>query len=369
MFEDIEAAGGGLDQPYQVLAQQVTSLNGVSGAFDISVSSADSLPLGPGVDDEMLSAAGWLEDATLIVQPIVGSADFRLEVGLASGTAGTLHCTVAEDGGEFRLTIGLDTNAPATNPKVTRQILDALNVAAQLISVYYDTGHVLSGRSMYRRQARNNPFPGWVFEDFGGYTITDEKPTSGGPSKIDAAIAEDGDTSLFAWVVHHFNDGWLTCDDRAGEVADFVHLAPNGDLSLIYVKAAGKGGRQVSVGPFEEVVTQATKNLRYLDQGTLYETLARPEVIGRASWTKGQRVADRKAFLVQLKNRSARRKKTVVIVQPHVSEAMVQASQPPGVDPAGIDELRLMLLETLLNASASPVTGIGGQLQVIGSLQ
>jgi hypothetical protein len=44
-------------------------------------------------------------------------------------------------------------------------------------------------------------------------------------------------------VVDRYLDGWLICDDGAGEVADFVHLALNGDLTVIHVKAAGRGRR------------------------------------------------------------------------------------------------------------------------------
>jgi hypothetical protein len=53
------------------------------------------------------------------------------------------------------------------------------------------------------------------------------------------AIAVADDDSLFAWVVKRFGDGWLVCDDGPGEVADFLHIANDGTLTIIHVKAAG----------------------------------------------------------------------------------------------------------------------------------
>jgi len=40
----------------------------------------------------------------------------------------------------------------------------------------------------------------------------------------------------FAWVVEKVGPGWLTCDDGSGEVADFVHIAPDETLTLLHVK-------------------------------------------------------------------------------------------------------------------------------------
>jgi hypothetical protein len=57
--------------------------------------------------------------------------------------------------------------------------------------------------------------------------------------------AEHGDDSLFGSVVRRFGNGWLTCDDGPGEVADFVHVDPAGVLTLVHVKAAhGDGHRR-----------------------------------------------------------------------------------------------------------------------------
>ena len=372
LVEEVAASGAGVEQPYRVLAQRATSLAGVSGAFDIVVASAESLPLTPDVDEEVLDAIAFLEDAALTVNGVVGSAGFTLDVGRENGMAGSLRCTVEEGRGNFRLNIGLNVDKPATNPAVTREILDALKTSRELLSIYYDSGHVFDGHSIWRRHVGDAPFPNWRWEEFTGYDIHREKPLKPGKgvndAAVHAAIGRDGDNSLFAWVADHYSDGWLTCDDGQGEVADFVHLSPEGDLTLIHIKKADSVNRRMSAGPYEEVTAQATKNLDHLDQEELYLLLASPS-FATASWTKGERVADRTEFLEQLKNRPARAKKSVVILQPHVSQVQYNRVQPPADGtPPDVNALRLMQLETLLNASRSAVTGLGADLWVIGSL-
>lgn len=89
---------------------------------------------------------------------------------------------------------------------------------------------------------------------------------------VHAAIGRDGGNSLFAWVVDHYADGWLTCDDGQGEVADFVHLSPEGDLTLIHIKKAGSLNRRMSAGPYEEVT--ATNSLVAPSMTGLFSTLS-----------------------------------------------------------------------------------------------
>jgi hypothetical protein len=126
--------------------------------------------------------------------------------------------------------------------------------------------------------------------------------------------------------------------------------------------------RQVSAGPYEEVTAHATKNLQRLDQDNLHRTLASPS-FACASWTNGVRVADRSEFLDQLRQRRARQKKSVVILQPHVSQVLYNAVQPStNSTPPDANALRLMQFETLLHASRGAITGLGADLHLIGSL-
>lgn len=370
LIEDTAATGGAVEEPYPILAVESSDLSAVSGAFDILLAGVDDFPVGSDVDQDLLSAITVLEDATFMVEGISGSPDFILKVGYQGAFAGSLRCAVVADRNRIRFELGYEPTRAPTNPDVTREILDALLYSADLLNVYYDSGHMLDGRSIWRRQVRSAPFPNWKFEDFAGYDITREKPCKGGPDLIHSKIGLDGDTSLFAWIVARYSSGWLTCDDGTGEIADFVHLAPNGDLSLIHVKAADSKGisRRAAVGAYEVVASQATKNLSFLDLDTLHRRLASSYISEPATWTDGSRVADRTEFLESLQCRGAREKKFVVIVQPHVSELMYTKLQSTGEAPANTDQYRMMLLETLLNSARGPVTGLGAELVVIGSL-
>jgi hypothetical protein len=62
-----------------------------------------------------------------------------------------------------------------TNPDVATSILNDLSLSSDLLHVYYDSGHMLDGHSIWRRRIRSDPFPGWRFKDFSGYDITREK--------------------------------------------------------------------------------------------------------------------------------------------------------------------------------------------------
>lgn len=375
LIADITAAGAGIDRPYAYLSDPVSSLEGVAGAFEVVVASPQILPLGPETDEDLLRALTVMEHAILGVEAIPGSADFRLQVGYEGCTAGTLLCTVAENRGRFAFKIGTDPSRQATNPEATRELRDELRLASKHLSVYYDTGHVIDGRSIWRPEVRSGPFPNWRFEDFTGYDIGKEKPTGSegevlhAARDIHAAIAENGDDSLFAWVAARYQDGWLICDDGPGEAADFVHLAANGDLSLVHVKASTsrrRGGP--SVAAYQEVVSQAIKNLGNLDRTRLHKHLSAASSTAPACWTNGQRVAGRSQFLTQLEQ-LRRGKSLLVVVQPHLSQATYRAIESSAADPArNTSTYRLRLLETLLNASRSAVAGLGADLHVISSL-
>jgi hypothetical protein len=108
--------------------------------------------------------------------------------------------------------------------------------------------------------------------------------------------------------------------------------------------------------------------LGYLDLDLLHDEVASSYMSNPASWVNGVRVPDRQEFLEVLQYRGARDRKFVIIVQPHVSNNMYSSCQPKGDIPANANEYRLMLLETLLNASRGPVTSLGAEFFVIGSL-
>jgi hypothetical protein len=164
IFEVIEetiASGGAVERPYPVLAEESTDLSAVSGAFDLVIATADDLPVGSDVDPDVLNAVSYLERATLLVDGLASSADFVLSVGYNGSMAGKLRCAVIQDGKEFRFSLGFDPASIQTDPPTVRSILDALQLCTNLFNIYYDSGHVLDGKSIWRRQVLPAPFPNW----------------------------------------------------------------------------------------------------------------------------------------------------------------------------------------------------------------
>jgi hypothetical protein len=371
LIEETAASGAPLDHPFPILAVESHDLSEVRGAYDILALTPDDLPTSTDITDEMTQAAEVLERAVLRVTGSPTSADFRLEVGLDGSFGGVLQATVRMSGDDAVLAFGHDPAVAPTNPGSVRKVLDALG-HRDLLAVYYDSGHVVGPHGIGRRNVTPMPFENWQFLDFSGFDITVEKPGRT-PSEIHSNIGSGQDTSLFGWVARYYSSGWLICDDGPGEVADFVHISPDGVLSMIHVKAAHSSSRSrgIAVSAFEVVTGQAAKNSRYLvDLDSLSETLMIPHDPQRASWIDGERVSGRDDFLAMIGGLMPSDKRQVVIVQPHVSEETYNRIRQGahGVAATRDHELfRLNSLETLLHTTRGAAVALSTDLHVIGS--
>jgi hypothetical protein len=244
--------GAGLDQPFPLLATEVDCLTGVEGAYEVAVLGGGEARGMLDADGETVAAAELLEMAQLDVVGSGPSPDFTLAAGFGA-TAGQLavHASNFEDTASF--TFGIQGSPSDGAPFAT--IRDALSQHPELLSVYYGSGHTIALGKITRTSIRPAPFPNWEWWSTQACDVCSEKPPGDGAT-MHASIAEAGDTSVFAWVVTNIGPGWLTCDDGAGEVADFVHLGPAGTLTLLHVKGASNDSpnRQVSASAFEVVV-------------------------------------------------------------------------------------------------------------------
>lgn len=298
------------------------------------------------------------------------AADFLLEVGLDGSLGGRLQVTVRMKGDRVAFNFGID--GTPTNLGPVRQVRNALK-KDDLFAVYYDSGHVVGPHGIGRRNVNSAPFINWCFHDFSGFHISAEKPTnSNKPAEIHALTGSLKDTSLFGWVVKHYSQGWLICDDGHGEIADFAHIGEDDTLSLIHVKKADRSvqSRGVAVGAFEAVASQAVKNSRLLVEPELLKaTIELHDSPERAAWTHGRRVPDRSDFLKRLDGLPPY-KKQVVIIQPHVSERMYQRLRSNGAS-GGVtthsEPYRLRMVETLLHSARGTVVALGADLYVIRS--
>lgn len=359
-----------LNRPFPILAVESRDLSQVRGAYDIRTLHPDDLLGMLDATDEMVEAAEVLQRATLRVTGSSRSADFQLEVGMDGSSGGMLTANAQMNRGKVDLRFGYDPAREPTNPASVRIVLDALQ-QTDALTVYYDSGHVITQKGVWHHNTSSAPFPNWKFMDFSGFNITAEKPGRT-PEQIHSLTGTSNDRSLFGWVVRHYSSGWLTCDDGPGEVADFLHISWEGTLSLIHVKKADSDSptRTVSVGSFEVVASQAVKNSRRLvNLDTLAETL----LLGdseRATWTDGERVRDRSELRGMLGALRPTDKRWVIIVQPHVSESTYTRIRSDGAGQESRqtrEQFRLSTLETLLHTTRLAAVAVNADLEVIGS--
>jgi hypothetical protein len=186
-------------KPYPVLASEADDLNGVYCAYDIATLSIDDLPEVES-SDELIQAAETLQRAIFDVHGSPSAADFTMDVGLDNAFGGTLRVMVSSEIGESRFKIGYDVDSSTSNLPAVKKVKEALELGQELLTIYYDSGHMVDNRSIWTPQVRPVPFPCWNFEDFSGFDIGKEKPNNSSAEEIHRDIAKKGDNSLFHWV-------------------------------------------------------------------------------------------------------------------------------------------------------------------------
>lgn len=366
LFEELLSDDLPATRAFPQLAQHTVDLAGVHGPYDVVPLAPEAIVGTPDLNDEKWAAAVLLQRAHLEVLPTTDPACFKLDVGLNGSCSGTLKCRLTPTDEGFGLSFGYTNDI--TDHRAVETVFRALEGHPDLLTVYYESGHTYIDGRIWHRETQVARFPKWRFASFTGYDIAREKPDGRTPQDIHDAIGENGDKSLFAWVATEYNSGWLTCDDGPEEIADFLHVADDGTLSAIHVKAAHTATvhRGIAVGAYEVVVSQAAKNLVFTDVKRLKERLHESPVAKPATWTDGRRSEDRTDFIAMLEARRERDELRVVIVQPHISEEAYARFADPN---RAVDRntLRLQRLEMLLNAARGSVVTMGADLDVIGS--
>jgi hypothetical protein len=354
------------DQPFPELAIPEPELANVFDAFDIRVAEPEEINAEPGHTEIDLERGDLLRSALLDVRGDPGSPKFTVDVGFGGSLAGRLAIKPVPVRDGYELDVRLAE--PPLADSIVREIRDAIG-RGDLLNVYYQSGHAFTGRQIARQNLAHTPFPNLTFADFTGFAVTREKPRAAGDQAIHDAIDRDGDDSLFAWVVRHFHTGWLICDDGAGEVADFLHLADDGTLTAIHVKAAHSNSvnRGIAVTSFEEVASQVAKSAKLLHNDGLVVRLSRPRIQRPACWYDGHRIADRTEFIEHLRVRVAADLTQVIIVQPHLLRDVCLRARAHTGDPSA-DASRLRLLDTLLHTTRRTIQGQWDDLTIIGCI-
>jgi hypothetical protein len=344
------------------LAEEIPSLDGVFGAYEVLFQWPDGAP-GDTSDAETAEIVDLLDRTEIEVIGKEDAANFDANVTFPeeqSPVFAEVEVRSVDPG------FDLDCVIHRSGRHRTTGILRDCFKDTDIVSVYFESGHTVTNGRLYKFEVKPARFKNWIFHDFSGFDTSMEKPKVPGDAMYDA-IGAQGDPSLFSWVVKNYSDGYLTCDDGAGEVADFIYVSADLDqLSLIHVKAAqsNRKTRTVSAQAYEVVASQAAKNLVFLNHEVLKERLRRQATHSRPSWMKGKRVANRSEFVESLNNLKANAETAVHIVQPHMQKSVYEGCRDR--QGSGSDVLRLRLLETLLNNVRSSAVSYSSDVYVIG---
>lgn len=369
----LEETDGADEEPLPVLASASTDLSDVSGAYDIAISPPEMLMMGPVLDSAEAATLAEMEQLAFGTQFEVTRADgltAAATVFRRGQVLGTLELELAE--GMNGIETKISGDAEPGREADLQEILNKLN-EPEILTIYFESGHTIQSNQAFNVRHRDIPFAGWRWVDFGAdWTVDREKPQAG--------VSTIGtDNSLFDWMLANWPldkdtveaRGWLACDDRPGETADFLHIDESGSvpvLSLVHVKGAKNANpdRGIAVVPYETVCAQAIKNLRHLDALLAAETLLAgtiPSDLELAAWQGGQ-TRSRAQFLGRLEELGTNFGRRVVVVQPHVRETLVDAIR---LDGDHVQLPRLRQLDTLLHGVAADCQSAGADFVVVGS--
>lgn len=366
--------------PIHTLSYSTTDINDVRGAYDFSLADVETFY---NTDDsnrtldffkeiqsefrfELSNSAPGSKEAFLVTV-------FYIDDDLGESSCGTVEAkpVLTKSG----VTFDIELNATHRKKGKLKRFSRIFN-SPRFIRVWYESGHVLSDGQIHLISYRDVTFDDFDWVDFSGYDVSKEKPldTQG---NLDLNLIGSSD-SLFCWAKNNWpintpldylnntslGDGWLICDDGAGEKADFLHMIEIGGeyhLTLIHIKAAGsnKNTRQISVGAHDIVLNQAIKNIRHLDRCLFIEAIK--ESVSRSTanlvWeNKIQKsVSD---FVIYLDTVSSKIVPHVVVVQPHTRKTYHQNS--------GNLHVRKQL-DTLLHNTKYVISSVGASFNIFGS--
>lgn len=372
--------------PFQTLATPA-KVQDLADPYDISVVSPFLLHDADGLDEQTYREAEmWAEEATYEIADIRNPHDFDVSVTLNGDLLGELSLKVrSKISNRVEIDVSLKTAEHRMKTKLDRARV-ALRRAGWL-TIRFDNAHTISNGEVFLCRIQDRPFTGWAWHDFCNFETTMEKPLMSGSKTINpSAVGLSADKSLFSWVVQNWTpengasrDTWLACDDGPGEVADFVFLdksAQPTQLALIHVKGAKPKVKhpQIAVSSFEIVVSQAIKNIRYLDPMHLASRLADRNDLSSstAAWHNGHRTSTARNTLIdEIKLLDSGVETRVIIVQPSITETTYKSVR-DHLDGTGNDKLsanaqRLRQLDALLLEAEATCRDFGAEFEVIGS--
>jgi hypothetical protein len=375
--EQLEALLKHLKQPhkpsdlYNFLSQPVTDLKTVANAYGLTIIPSAMLAEDSGVTDEARrEASRWAYDATYDVSGCK-SANLEVEIQLDQSLLGTVELKITADKeGRVKLDPTWIKKGGASD-ELRATCLACLSDPEQ-VKIYYDSGHAISDGACFCVGWTDHVLP-WIFHDFSGYQVCDEKPKVAQGAKLADAIdiTNPSGSSLFTFVQQKlFPTGWLACDDGAMELADFVHLDPKYNrITLVHAKGSGskEPNRQVSVSDYEIVVSQGVKNIRHLTPKILADMLeaGAHKDIARAIWLDGVRQTDRSGMIAELRKLQPTAPRTLMILQPRLTES--EHKHCSHAKKSSGRELRFKQLNALMLSARVATMAVGADFQAIAA--
>lgn len=381
---DSVAAGAKAKSPIPVLARPTDNISKVHQPYDLAIAVPEQIiaeNTAKDGDDRWLQQ--FADQAEFKIHTVAGKPDFKADVLWGDEKFGCLNFVFEKrtDGSLF-LKISPET---WQNGLTHQEDILVICKEAENFTVYFDTGHTFSSGQFYETQFRDAKFEDWTWVDMdsAGVQVKKEKPSIG-QKFIVADIGKDTDTSLFGFIVRKWPEianpgapeGWLVCDDGAGESADFIHFddaAMPAKLTLIHAKGSGskEANRQISVSDYEVVVGQAIKNLRHVDRGLLKEKLSQNAngALKDAVWHDGVRQKDRSQFLKALDDAGDNVVREVVVLQPRVRQAEYDSVRKKmGNGQANASTKRLQQLDALLLGARASCRALGAEFRIVSDV-
>lgn len=323
-----------VENPFPILATQMNDLSAVHSAFDANFLYPEVFA--EDVNGEDPDTIHLLEElsynSNFHVTGDLTSPNFEAELinnGQVIGIIRVNFQNTIDNKNKWQFEYIPDENVSNVPDHLSSANIRRFIRRGNFLQVRYESGHTFSSGDFFFQRFTDFPFTGWQYVDFVGYTIDQEKPSQ--PDQIGL------DHSLFCWVWNDNSpDTWFYCDDRSGEVADFVKFRINNgipEISLIHVKAAlGGVNRRFSVSAYEVVTAQAIKNLRHFEIENLISQFNEEDdahfryrikhngVSPRNDQEAGQFRDD---LITELRSVGANIKKEVVIIQPHNKQSTI----------------------------------------------
>lgn len=361
------AHDGRFTQRFPVFAKRATDLTTAARSWDIEF---DEPLLPPEADDaqELREEHDFLVNSVIEVRPTEGTTA-HLVIGPNAAEAAVVAVVpeLIRSHVEFDLRV-----VRASDPEFVVAFRAAFDRADK--TLFYESGHIVNSDGPFEEYFDDIPFTNWEFDAFDGFDIGVEKPAASEPA-LAALTASAPGSSLFGWVIRHFSEAWLYGDDRADELADFIAVGATGCIDVIHVKKATVTERsKISAVPYQEVSSQVQKNAPTLSIPRLIaavEARVRDNAAGPL-WFTGSPSMDYDGFLDALSTRPASGQLRARIIQPHVSDVMIeQARAKAAANPSAAgtgDAGRLRRLDQLLNDTAASASSVGATLWVIGRL-